>query len=111
MSRRAQEALTKEQLEDLLEAINDRSATGKRNLALLTLMADTGLRIGEALDLKTSDLVKEHGHLVEVKVRSGKGGKAANVAVTQRAALHLDGFAVVDNRPVEKGRMVEIRFR
>ncbi|MFO7948119.1 MAG: tyrosine-type recombinase/integrase [Armatimonadota bacterium] len=89
MSKRAQEALTVEELEALLDAINDRSPTGKRNLALLTLMADTGLRIGEALDLQTGDLVKEHGQLVEVKVRNGKGGKAANVAITQRAAVRL----------------------
>ena len=87
MASRAQEALTVEQLEALLDAIETRSPTGKRNLALLTLMADTGLRIGEALDLSTRDLVTEAGQIVGVKVRSGKGGKPANLAVGRRAAV------------------------
>lgn len=78
-----------EQLEALLDAIETRSPTGKRNLALLTLMADTGLRIGEALALTTRDLVLEAGQIVGVKVRSGKGGKPANLAVGRRAAVRL----------------------
>jgi site-specific recombinase XerD len=92
MATNAQEALTVEELDALLEAVNRRSPTGKRNYALLTLMADTGLRIGEALALTTRDLVTEHGQLVEVKVRNGKGGKAANVALGRRAAVALAGW-------------------
>jgi integrase/recombinase XerD len=92
MSTNAQEALTVEELDALLEAVNRRSPTGKRNCALLTLMADTGLRIGEALDLTTRDLVREHGQLVEVKVRNGKGGKPANIALGRRAAVALAGW-------------------
>lgn len=86
---RAQEALSVEQLDALLDAIETRSPTGKRNLALLTLMGDSGLRVGEALALTTGDLVSEAGQLVTVKVRNGKGGKAANLAVGQRAAVRL----------------------
>lgn len=89
MSKRAQEALSMEELEALLDAINTRSPSGKRNLALLTLMADSGLRIGEALALETRDLVTEAGQIMEVKVRNGKGGKSANVAVGRRAAARL----------------------
>ncbi len=89
MASRAQEALTVEQLEALLDAIETRSPTGKRNLALLTLMADTGLRIGETLALETRDLVTEAGQIMAVKVRNGKRGKAANVAVGRRAAARL----------------------
>lgn len=89
MSKSAQEALTVEQLEALLDEVNTRGPSGKRNLALLTLLADTGLRIGEALALETRDLVTEAGQIMAVKVRNGKGGKAANVAVGRRAAARL----------------------
>ena len=89
MGSRAQEALTVEELDRLLEAVVTRSPTGKRNQALLTLMADTGLRVGEALALETRDLVTEAGQIVAVKVRNGKGGKPANVTVGQRAAVRL----------------------
>lgn len=89
MGNRAQEALTVEQLEALLDEVSTRGPSGKRNLALLTLMADTGLRIGEALALETRDLITEAGQIMAVKVRNGKGGKAANVAVGRRAAARL----------------------
>ncbi len=86
---RAQEALTVEELDALLDAIETRSPTGKRNLALLTLMADAGLRVGEALALETRDLVTEAGQIMAVKVRNGKGGKAADLAVGRRTASRL----------------------
>lgn len=86
---RAQEALTVEQLDALIDAIETRSPTGKRNAALVTLLGDTGLRIGEALALTTRDLVTEAGQIMAVKVRRGKGGKPANIAVGRRAAAAL----------------------
>lgn len=86
---RAQDALTEEELEALLAAVETRSPTGKRNLALLTLMADTGLRIGEALALHTGDVVREAGQIMGVKVRAGKGGRPAELAMSRRAAARL----------------------
>lgn len=86
---RAQEALTVEELDALLDAIETASPTGKRNLALLTLMADRGLRVGEALALTTKDLVRDGGQVVGVKVRRGKGGKPADLTVTSRAAARI----------------------
>lgn len=86
----AQDALTEEQLEALLGAVSTRGVTGRRNLALLTLMADSGLRVGEALALVTTDLVREGVVVTQVRVRCGKGGKPADVTVTSRAAARLD---------------------
>ena len=85
----AQDALTEEELENLLAQVATGGSAGKRNLALLTLMADTGLRIAEALALTTGDLVKPGGVVTHVQVRHGKGGKTARLSVTQRAALRL----------------------
>ena len=89
MSKEAQDALTEEQLEALLDAVNRRSPTGRRNLALLTLMADTGLRVSEALSLQTRDLVREAGQLTHVRLRNGKGGRAATIALPSRTAVRL----------------------
>ncbi|MBI5258357.1 MAG: tyrosine-type recombinase/integrase [Burkholderiales bacterium] len=86
----AQDALTEEQLEALLGAVSTRGVTGRRNLALLTLMADSGLRLAEALALTTLDLVREGKVITQARVRCGKGGKRADVTVTARAAARLD---------------------
>lgn len=48
---------------------------------MVLLGAHAGLRIGEMADLRWSDLDLERGQL---RVRSGKGGKAATVSVTKR---------------------------
>jgi len=85
----AQDALTEEELETLLAQIATTGPVGQRNLALLTLMADTGLRIAEALALTTGDLVKEGGVVTHVQVRHGKGDKPARLPVTLRAAARL----------------------
>jgi integrase len=86
----AQDALTEEQLDAFLAAVSRRGPTGRRNLALFTLMADSGLRVGEALALTTGNLEREGGVVTRVRVRMGKGGKPATVPVTSRCAGRLE---------------------
>jgi site-specific recombinase XerD len=92
VSSRAQDALTEEQLDALLDAVNARYPSGKRNLALLLVMADAGLRVSEAVSLKTTDLVVEGGQYTHVNIRRGKGGKPGPVALTVRAAAKLGAW-------------------
>lgn len=88
----AQDALTETELETFLRAIPTRGPSGKRNRALLTLLADTGLRLGEALALQTTDLIREGGQLAtQVRVQ-GKGKKPALVPLTARAAARLQAW-------------------
>lgn len=47
------------ELERLLSQVNTRTPTGARNYALLQLMAQTGIRCGEALQVKASDIRQE----------------------------------------------------
>lgn len=90
MSARAQDALTQEQLEAMLDAVDTRSPSGKRNLALVTLLGDLGLRVGEALALETRDLVTEAGQLVEIKLRSRKRKAQGQVMpLPRRTAVRL----------------------
>lgn len=72
-------ALTGPQVERLLAA-----AQNARDRALLVLMADAGLRVGEVVRLQERDLVTDAGRPVVI-VRDGKGGKSRKVALTLRA--------------------------
>jgi len=91
-SSRAQDALTEEQLDALLGAVSTRYPSGKRNLALLLAMADAGLRVSEAVALRTTDLVAEGGQYTHLNIRRGKGGKPGRVALTVRAAAKLGAW-------------------
>lgn len=51
--------LEQDELERLLASINTRTPTGARNFALLQLMAQTGIRCGEALNVEAADIRQE----------------------------------------------------
>ena len=84
--------LTEEELNRLLGQVSSRYITGKRNLALLTLMADAGLRVSEAVGLETRDLEREGGQLTSVLIRNGKGGRPGRMPLTRRAAAKLGAW-------------------
>ena len=89
------EYLTEEELMKLLGQVNTRYLTGRRNLALLTLMADSGLRVSEALSIDERDLEREGGQLTAVKFqaaqkgRKARGGRRARMSLTNGAAVKL----------------------
>ena len=70
--RKIPEVLTDQERVALLYQPNPRAPTGLRNLCLLVLMSNLGLRASEALHLRTRDLDWTSGKLT---VKNGKGGK------------------------------------
>lgn len=76
----AREILTPEELESLRDA-----CTAKRDLAVIDLLASTGMRIGELVRLNISDV---NFHERECLVL-GKGNKQRPVYFDARAKLHL----------------------
>ncbi len=69
---RLPEVLTHEEQEALLRQPNPKNLNGLRNLCLLRLMLNTGLRASEVLKVKTRDIDWSSGKLM---VRQGKGRK------------------------------------
>lgn len=65
--RRLPTVLSREEVERLLKA-----TSGLMGRALLTVIYSAGLRVGEAIQLRASDILSERG---QVRVRSGKGKK------------------------------------
>lgn len=65
-----------------------RAPTGKRNRALVLLLASTGLRISEALALRQADLDLDGG---TVRVQRGKGGKHRVVPLVMPEAVDALG--------------------
>lgn len=67
-----------------IEALLELASPGEKVVVLLG--AHAGLRIGEMSDLRWSDLDYAKN---ELRVRNGKGGKAANVSLTKRLRAAL----------------------
>lgn len=66
------EILTDQEREALLAQPNPKAPTGLRNLCMMRLMLNVGLRVSEVLNLKTIDVDWMSGKLM---VREGKGAK------------------------------------
>lgn len=65
------EPLTPEEIEVLFSDINENTAFGSRNTAILALFLDTGLRLSEVVNLKEEDVHLDQ-HYVKVM---GKGAR------------------------------------
>src|SRR5207302_2992169 len=81
-------ALQREQARALLGAIDQSTALGKRDYALIMLLLRTGIRRSEAAALTLGDLTMEQGYHVAI-IRHGKGNKRglAKLAVEVRQAI------------------------
>jgi integrase/recombinase XerD len=81
--------LSGQQLRALLAACQGPTFTHRRDEALVRLMAETGLRAGEAVGLAVDDVDVRAGTAV---VRRGKGGKGRMVPFGPQTARALDRY-------------------
>ncbi|WP_250003701.1 tyrosine-type recombinase/integrase [Actinoplanes sp. M2I2] len=82
--------LAPEEVDALLAAA---ASAGVRHFAVMTILADLGLRVGELVGLDLGDLGWERGHRTVRFV--GKGGKQRRRALTPAASAALDGYLAV----------------
>jgi site-specific recombinase XerD len=74
----------------LLKKGDKSDRNGERDRAVITLLADLGLRVGEVVGLDLADLGRERGHRTIRFV--GKGNKQRRRALTPTASEALDGY-------------------
>lgn len=72
------EILSSEEVSKLLSCISDKCPTGIRNIALVTVLYRSGLRICEALSLDEKDIDFTRS---AIRVHRGKGGRARTVGI------------------------------
>jgi integrase len=89
------EPLTAEEAEALIAAVPGRGPLGARNRALVALLWRSGLRVGEALALRPSDVNERNG---TVNVRNGKGRKARVAVIDDKALGHVRAWLEVRSR-------------
>ena len=96
--------LTGEEVDALLAAAaRDTGPAAVRHRAVLTLLADLGLRVGEVCGLDVGDLGFERGHRSLRFV--GKGGRARRRALTPDAGAALDAYLA--QRALAEGTTVD----
>jgi integrase/recombinase XerD len=83
--------LTPDEVDALLAAAAaETGPAAARHYAVVTLLADLGLRVGEVVGLDLADVSTERGHRTIRFV--GKGGKSRRRALTPAAAAALDAY-------------------
>jgi integrase/recombinase XerD len=92
--------LTAAEVDALLAAADaDDGPQAARHRAMLTLLADLGLRVGELVGLDVADLGQERGHRTVRFV--GKGGKPRRRALAPGTAAVLDAYLAVRSGPAD----------
>lgn len=99
-------ALPPGQVERVLAACNRQTAVGRRDYAILLLLARLGLRAGEIVALRLEDLDWQAGVLT---VR-GKGGRASQLPLPVAVGAALAAY-LQDGRPRGASRCVFLRGR
>ncbi len=85
MSKRLPKTLTDEELTALLRVPNVQTPTGLRGKAILQVMAAAGLRVGEVVTLKTSQVETQNWQTI-LRVTQGKGDVDRAVPLPDHAA-------------------------
>jgi site-specific recombinase XerD len=83
------DALTDEQLLLLIKACAGKELIDRRDEAIVRLMAETGMRAGEVIGMKTSDMDLQGGRAA---IRRGKGGKGRVVPFGPQTAAAIDRY-------------------
>ncbi|MFB1297341.1 tyrosine-type recombinase/integrase [Mycobacterium sp. pW049] len=83
------EALTDDQLRDLIAACKGKGLRDRRDEAIVRLMAETGIRSNELIALAVSDLDLQRGL---VTIRRGKGAKGRIAPFGPQTAAALDRY-------------------
>jgi len=118
MVRREQKVVqpfTKDEIERLLAAADDRTCVGCRMQAMIFFLLDTGVRSSELISIQLDDVFFEQGR---VRVLQGKGRKQRWTAISEVALSALDDylerfrgwhagplFETVDGRPIKNHHM------
>jgi len=82
--------LTDDEIKALLSGVNPNTSSGSRNYAILLLMLDSGLRLGEVVGLKLPKIDLERGQLWV----NGKGDKERIVPIGSRCQRYLRRYIV-----------------
>ncbi len=82
-------ALTDRQLDAMLAAAD---ADGPRTSAIVALLANSGIRVGELIAANVEDIKEHQGHLVLVVM--GKGARQRNVPVPPSVYVKIDAYLV-----------------
>ena len=82
-------ALTDDQLRLLIKACAGKDIMDRRDEAIVRLMVETGLRAGEVIAIRVSDVDLQQG---QATVRRGKGGKGRVVPFGSQTAAAIDRY-------------------
>jgi integrase/recombinase XerD len=99
-------AIAPDQVRRLLDQVNRRTAAGRRDYAVLLLLARLGLRAGEVVSLNLEDIDWKAGTVTA----RGKGGRRIELPLPAEVGAAIAGY-LQDGRPASSCRRLFLRIR
>ena len=100
---RVRSALTHEQMDAILAAVEPNNLWGFRDHALLLLLYNTGARVSEIVDLEIDDLRLEAPYLVSL---TGKGNKQRYVLLWEETVVSIKRYLDARNRRYDQIKLI-----
>tara|TARA_Y100000593_G_scaffold86064_1_gene164107 strand:- start:4238 stop:4852 length:615 start_codon:yes stop_codon:yes gene_type:complete len=101
------QVLSQDEVNAMISICNPDSLSGARNRAIVAVLYRCGLRVSEALALKTSDLDFDSGI---VRVLHGKGDKARTVGIDDAASEMVQHYLTEHRHKVDDGPRVFVTY-
>ena len=89
LDKKVVDALTDEELRDLIKACHGKRFIDRRDEAIVRFMAETGCRAGEVIAMRADDIDLHRGIAT---IRRGKGGKGRIVPFGPQTATAIDRY-------------------
>ncbi len=89
VDRKVVEALSDDELRDLIKVCRGKRFTDRRDEAIVRLMAETGVRAGELIGMTVTDVDLTRGLVV---IRRGRGGKGRIVPIGPQTGSAIDRY-------------------
>lgn len=112
MSRKLPKVLSEDEKRRFLDQFNTRYKTPHRNLCLVRIMLEAGLRVSEAVSLKDEHVDLESGQVI---VREGKGAKDREVWISNELCSLIQKWVERKPKsefifPTSKGTKIKTRY-
>ena len=97
--------LSRDDIDALIRACGRRGSSGRRNAALLSLLATSGARIGEALEIVPANLQLNGGRRGELQIRTAKKRKGTLTERTRTVKLPESTLILIERWMEERRRL------
>ena len=94
------EALTQKEFLKILSVIDENTPSGALHRAILLLLGSTGMRVGELINIKVSDYIKEDGGAI-IYIKANKSSLSLKKELSEKVTNAINHYLIIAREKIE----------